>query len=57
MIIRNIFLLILHKTSHLDRLDEKVQMRDHNMVSMRNKKNKYPSNVIKYSSYMYLELW
>ena len=42
MIIRDIF-LILHKTyvvtPHLNRLDETVQMRGHDMVSKRKKKN------------------
>ena len=45
MIIRDNFCLfcieIYIVTSHLNRLNEMVQMRGHNMVSMRNKKKYY----------------
>ena len=57
MIIRDNFLLILHKTyvvtPHLNCHDKPVQMRGYNMVLMRNKIN-YPSITIKYSSYLEL---
>ena len=57
MIIRDI-VSILHKTyvvtPNLNRLDETVQMRGHNIsFLMRNKKH-YPQIIIKYSSYLEL---
>ena len=58
MIIRDNFCQLCIKTSvvspHLNRLNETVQMRGHNMVSERNKKNNC-SIIVKYFSY--LELW
>ena len=51
MIIRDNFLLILHKNRHcppyLNRLIEKAQMRGHNMFSLRKFVN-YPYIIIKY---------
>ena len=54
MIIRDNFYQFCMKhnivTPHLNNLNERVQMRGHNVVSKRNKNN-YPSVIIKYPSY------